>query len=113
MGILTKDTSIVESVVANVALGASESQFDQGNKVSSKGKVTVNFVEYAKRHGERTEPYINLFRDAVKDIPGAEITIDKQKMGPPTGKPINIEVTGDDLNMLVVQATSYPISSTH
>ncbi len=101
-GVLKRDTSIVESIVSNVALGASESQFDQGNKVSSKGKVTVNFVEYAERNGAKTEPYINLFRDTVQDIPGAEISIDKQKMGPPTGKPINLEVTGDDLDQLIV-----------
>ncbi len=92
---------IVESVITNVALGASDSQFDSGNKTSNKGKVTVNFVEFSKRNGAKTEPFINLFRGVLKDIPGAEITVGKQKMGPPTGAPINIEMTGDDLDELV------------
>ncbi len=101
IGVLQEDTSIVESVLSNVALGASESQFDQGNTVSSKGKVTVNFVEFAERNGEKTEPFIGKFREVVKDIPGAEISVSKENMGPPTGKPINIDVTGDDLPLLV------------
>jgi multidrug efflux pump len=61
----------------------------------------VNFVEFAKRKGVKTEPFINLFRMAVKDIPGAAVTIGKQNMGPPVGKPINIEMTGDALDDLV------------
>jgi multidrug efflux pump subunit AcrB len=82
-------------------LGASESNFDSGNKTSNKGKVTINFVEFGKRHGKLTNPYLSLVREAVKDIPGAEITVDKMKNGPPTGKPINIEVTGDNLEEMI------------
>jgi multidrug efflux pump len=93
---------IVESVITNVALGASDSQFEGGIKTSNKGKVSVNFVEFAKRKGAKTEPFINLYREAVKDIPGAAVTVGKQAMGPPTGKPINIEMTGDNLDDLVV-----------
>ena len=40
-------------------------------------------------------------REAVKGIPGAEISVDQEKAGPPTPKPISIEVTGDDLDVLV------------
>jgi len=37
----------------------------------------------------------------VKDIPGTEITVEKNKMGPPTGAPINIEISSDNLEQLV------------
>jgi multidrug efflux pump len=40
----------------------------------------------------------------VKDIPGAQISVEKNRMGPPTGKPVNIEVTGEKLDELVVTA---------
>jgi multidrug efflux pump subunit AcrB len=40
-------------------------------------------------------------RDAVKDISGAQITVTKPRGGPPTGMPINIEVTSDDLQELL------------
>jgi multidrug efflux pump len=101
MKVLGDDNPIVESVIANVALGASESSFESGTTTSNKGKVTVNFVEFSKRNGEKTNPYLDRFRAALKDIPGTEISVDKQKGGPPTGKPINIEVSGDDLEELI------------
>jgi multidrug efflux pump subunit AcrB len=40
------------------------------------------------------------FRKAVADIPGAEIVVDKEDSGPPTGKPVNIEISGDDFDQL-------------
>lgn len=100
MNVMGKDNPLVESVISNVAKGASDDDFDIGNAISNKGKVTVNFVEFAERNGKSTEPYMNLIRDAVKGIPGAEITVSKPAGGPPTGKPINIEVTSDDFNEL-------------
>jgi len=45
---------------------------------------------------------MNNMREALKDIPGAEIVVDKTKMGPPTGKPINIEIAGEDLMQLAL-----------
>jgi len=44
---------------------------------------------------------MNEMRRVVKDIAGAEIVIDKNEMGPPTGKPVNIEISGEDLAELV------------
>jgi len=101
MNVLGKNNPIVESVIANVAVGASESSFDFGSKTANKGKVSVNFVEYSKRGGIKTSTYMESIRNAVKNIPGAEITIDKPKGGPPTGKPVNIEVTSDDFQELM------------
>jgi multidrug efflux pump len=46
-------------------------------------------------------------REALKDIAGAEIVVDKIKMGPPTGKPVNIEISGDDLNELALTADRF------
>ncbi len=100
MKVIGKDNHLVESVISNIAKGASDNDFDIGNAIPNKGKVTVNFIEFSQRKGESTTPYMNLIRDAVKDIPGAEITVNKPAGGPPTGKPINIEVTSDDFDEL-------------
>ena len=48
-----------------------------------------------------------MVRKSVADIPGAEITVDKNQMGPPTGKPINIEITSENLENLVADAFSF------
>lgn len=101
MGVLGKNNPIVESVVTNVALGASEDNFDNSTKSSHLAKITVNFVEFAERNGQSTNAYLNEMRKVVKDIAGAEIVVDKNEMGPPTGKPVNIEISGEDLGELV------------
>jgi len=101
MKVLGQNNPIVESVVSNVALGASADMFDMGMKNSHKAKVTVNFVEYAQRKGENTNQYMERIREAVKGIPGTEINVEKEANGPPTGKPVNIEVSSDDLDELI------------
>jgi len=89
----------VESIITNVALGASDNFFDLG-VTSNKAKISVNFVEFAKRHVKHTLPYMDSIREAIKDIPGVELSVEKNRMGPPTGKPINIELSAEDLNVL-------------
>ena len=95
-----KNNPIVESVITNVAFGASNDMFDTKNSPNL-AKITINFVEFSKRHGESTSSYLEILSSSVKNIPGAEISVEKSKMGPPTGKPVNIEISGDDLDELV------------
>src|SRR5450759_1703329 len=97
MSVLGEKNSIVESVVTNVAFLASDNNFDNSSKSSNLAKIAVNFVEYKYRNGQSTSVYMNKMREALKDIPGAEIVVGKIKMGPPTAKPINIEISGEDL----------------
>jgi hypothetical protein len=88
MDVLGRDNPIVESVVSNVAFLASENEFDNSTKSSNLAKVAVNFVQFRERHGQNTNVYLNELRDAVKDIAGAEIVVNKINNGPPIGKPI-------------------------
>jgi multidrug efflux pump subunit AcrB len=101
MSVLGENNPIVESVVTNVAFLASDNEFDNSSKSSNLAKIAINFVEYAKRNGESTSVYLNKLRDVVKDIAGAEVIVDKINMGPPTGKPVNIEIAGEDLKELI------------
>ena len=51
----------------------------------------------------RVEPAtrtIERVRRALSKIPGAEISIEKERMGPPVGSPISVEVSGDDYHEL-------------
>lgn len=91
---------LVKSIISNVTVGAGDpSQMDLGN-YPNKGKVTVAFVEFAKRDGQSTVEYLDKIRQAVKGVPGADITVEQEQGGPPTGKPINIEISGDDFELL-------------
>lgn len=105
--VLGENNPDVESVVTNVAMNASDNPFDGGGVTSHKSKIAINFVEFAKRTKKYTSGYMNPLRDAVADIPGAEIAVDKNQDGPPTGKPINIEVSGEDLDELVATTDNF------
>ena len=91
----------VSSIISNVTVGVTDPQDEDQGKYANKGKVTVAFVEYGKRKGANTSTYLNKIREAVKGIPGAEITVAKEQAGPPTAKPISIEITGENLDSLV------------
>jgi multidrug efflux pump subunit AcrB len=107
MSVLGEKNPIVESVVTNVAFLASDNNFDNSSKSSNLAKIAVNFVEYKYRHGKSTSVYMNKMREELKDIPGAEIVVDKIKMGPPTGKPINVEIAGEDLVELALTSERF------
>jgi multidrug efflux pump len=103
--VVGKGNKMVESIISNVAIGASENPFEGGSNASPHlGKVTVAFVTYARRDGKSTVVYLDKIRDAVKGIKGAEVSVDQEKGGPPTGKPISIEIAGDNFDVLVATA---------
>lgn len=104
--VLGANNPMVESVISNVALNASEDQFDRA-ATSNKGKVGVAFVEFSKRNGVSTSEYMDRIREATKGlIPGGEITVDQEQGGPPTPKPVSVEIRGDDLPQLIRTATN-------
>lgn len=100
---LGKDNPVVESVISNVGFGASENPFEGGINPHL-GKVQVAFVKFAQRNGQSTRVYMDDIRNAVKGIKGAEISVNQEANGPPTGKPINIEIAADDFEVLVKTA---------
>lgn len=99
--VVGNNNPIVSSVITNVAIGAGDANEMDLSTAPHKAKVTVAFVEFAKRNGESTVPYLGKIRDAVKGIPGTQIIVDQEKGGPPTGKEINIELIGDDYDELI------------
>jgi multidrug efflux pump len=106
--VLGKNNPDVESVITNVTIGAEEQGFASTGKPFNKGKISINFVESKlRRTGISTTEYMEMIRKSVADIPGAEVTVDKNRMGPPTGKPINIEITSENLDNLVSDAFSF------
>jgi multidrug efflux pump subunit AcrB len=107
VNVLGKGNPDVESVMANVALSASDQSFESSVVTSNLAKISINFVEYQKRKHPDTNTYMDEIRKAVQNIPGAEITVDKQKSGPPTGKPINIELSSENLDELIATSNNF------
>lgn len=95
------DNEIVSSIISNVAVGVTDPAENDQATYAHRAKVTVAFVEFGKRNGVSTREYLAKIRDNVKGIPGAEISVDQEQGGPPTGKPINIEISGDKFEDLI------------
>lgn len=91
---------IVNSVIANVGKNAGDPYNPDRSATPHKSKVTVAFVYGTERGGKSTEVILNKIRDAVSNIPGTEISVEREAVGPPTGKPISIEITGDEFDVL-------------
>ena len=96
-----QENPIVESVISNVAIGASDPAAGDRSTRSELGRIQVSFVEFEKRHGKSTKPYLDEIRNALTGIPGAEISVDQESGGPPTDPPINIEIASEDFDNLV------------
>ena len=95
---------LVESIISNVAVGAGDPMRGDRSNRAELGRIQVNFVEFEKRHGKSTAPYLDDLRNELKGVPGAEISIDQESSGPPTEPPVNIEIQGDDFDKLVKTA---------
>ena len=99
-----KTNPVVESVISNIAIGASDPAAGDRSTRSELGRIQVSFVEFEKRNGVSTKPYLDQIRAEMKGIPGSEISVDQESGGPPTDPPINIEIASEDFDGLVKTA---------
>ncbi|NQU35120.1 MAG: efflux RND transporter permease subunit [Bacteroidetes bacterium] len=103
--VLKPDMDIVESVLTITgkgAVGENESFSGRGGS-PNKGLITINFVDFQYRGGKSTSAIQEHLSDALVGLyPGITLSVEKQKEGPPTGKPINLEVSGNDFDQLLV-----------
>lgn len=99
--VLGENNPIVESVISNVAVGATDPFQGERGTQPHLGRIQISFVEYEKRHGERTSDYVEKLRKVIKDVPGAEISLQGQQNGPASGAPVNIEVVGEDFDEII------------
>ncbi len=98
--VIGEHNPLVQSFITNVAVGATDPSDNDNGTYPNKSKIGVAFVDFSERHGISTARYLDTLQKAVQGIAGAEISVDQEKNGPPTGKPVNIEVRGDDYKVL-------------
>lgn len=96
-----KENPVVESVITNIAVGASDPMSGDRSTRPELGRIQVSFVEFEKRHGKATAPYLDEIRKVVKGIPGAELSVNQEQGGPPTEPPINIEIASENFDDLI------------
>lgn len=95
-----KAMDMVNSVIANVGKNAGDPYNPDRSATPHKSKVTVAFVYGTERGGRSSQAILTKIREALTNIPGTEISVEREAVGPPTGKPISIEISGDDFAIL-------------
>jgi multidrug efflux pump subunit AcrB len=96
---------IQESIIGQVGNGTSDpSQGPSLGNTPDKARIQVSFVEFAVRNGINTSDVLNTVRELVKGMPGVSIVVDKDNSGPPMGKPINIELSGENYDEIIFES---------
>ncbi|WP_019037773.1 efflux RND transporter permease subunit [Psychroflexus tropicus] len=97
---------MVESAISQVGKGSGNPNNNTGqvNEMPHRGKVTLSMREFRLRRGVKSSTVLNEVRDAVQGFPGVSIIVEKDAAGPPAGYPINIELTGDNYELMLEEA---------
>ena len=110
--ILATETN-VDVFVAETGISGGGDPMTAAQPASNFARITVDFLpdEASALAGEtvrieQTTATVDRIRQAVLEIPGAEISVEKERMGPPVGSPIAVEVSGDDFHEVGALAAS-------
>jgi multidrug efflux pump subunit AcrB len=91
-------------MISNVTIGVTDPQDGDQNAYPNKGKIAIAFVEFSKRNGASTNDILKQLQALKWNIPSAEIVVNKERSGPPTPKPVSIEIMGENFDELVDNA---------
>ena len=93
----------VSSVITNVGAGTTDpNEIGVGKGITpNKARITLNFKEFEFRDGISTGKIMKLISSDLTKIPGVDVSVDKNREGPPLGKPINIEIRGEKFDQLL------------
>ena len=61
--------------------------------------IQLNMVDYGERR-ESTRQTLQRLRQQLQGIPGVQTVIDRDQVGPPVAPPVNIEVAGDEFEVI-------------
>lgn len=90
--------SDVRFVISEV--GSSSSDQGGGQSVQSNlSKISLDFLEREER-SQDSRNVLDRLRSAIGPLAGAEFKVEKQEEGPPTGPPVSVEISGQNIDIL-------------
>jgi multidrug efflux pump subunit AcrB len=101
---------MVESLISQVGEGTSDpNQGVQMAATPNKAKIGVGFRKFADRANKdgvrvQSSEVLEEIRNSISGYPGVVLTVEKDRMGPPTGAAINMELSGEDFQQLIDEA---------
>lgn len=98
---ISEYSTIVDAVLAQIGENTSDPNSGPDFGTSpNKARLTVSFIPDNERGDLSSRDVMNIIRKSVQGFPGAKIIVDKNANGPPQEKPLNIELTGENINAL-------------
>ena len=88
----------IENMNVDVGVGG-DARFGGGAQQAERSRVSLNMVDYADR-SESSSRTLEKLRAQLQGIPGTEIEFTKEQQGPPTGPPVNIEISGPNFEQI-------------
>ena len=86
-----------ETVVTTVGSGGGGNLMEGGGPSGPEaGRITVSMVDYQDRSFDVFATLAEMQERVGTDLAGAEVRVDQITEGPPSGPPVNIEISGED-----------------
>ena len=97
-----RDVGYIDGIVTQTGAG----QQSWGSGQSAPDLIGSIFIEMTDRRERELDGFEveNLYRSAISNIPGVRAEIVSVEQGPPVGKEIQIELSGDNLDLLFAEA---------
>jgi multidrug efflux pump len=74
--------------------------FSQGGTGTHINRVALDFKDFHDRSRPSSEIIKEIRSKVLANVKGAEVQVEKEQEGPPTGPPVSIEITGQDILLL-------------
>ena len=95
----------VRYVISNIGTVGGD-PFSRGGTGTNLSTVVLDFKDFHDRSRPSSEIVEEVRKKLLASIRGAEVQVEEEKHGPPTGPPVNIEISGKDINKLGELAAS-------
>ena len=94
----------IRYVIANIGSEGGD-PFSQGGTGTHINRVAIDFKDFHDRSTPSSVVVEEIRKETLSAIKGAEVQVEKEKEGPPTGAPVNLEISGKDIHVLGELAT--------
>jgi len=93
----------IKSILTTIGKGVKgENEMGGTGNTPNKAMITITFVDFEERINPNTTDSMKILsKELIGVYPGVNLSIMKNKIGPPIGKPVNIEITGKDFGKLL------------
>jgi len=89
----------IRYVISNIGAEGGD-PFSQGGTGTHINRVALDFKDFHDRKTLSSTVVNEIREKTLRDVKGAEVQVEKEKEGPPTGAPVNLEISGKDIHVL-------------